>query len=431
MQKRVALFVLCISIILPILPAFAQLEEQVGVNLLEIWVKVTDKNDHVINDLTAQDFHIFIDGKESDVRCFEKAFYDPLAFAKNDQTAAEPDSNNSSSSNSDAQKRKFIFFFDLLNSTPRSVDYLKQQLNDFLGKNFSDQDEGMVFALLPNVRLGVVQKMTGNREALVATIDKMQGNTSLDSRLRNNEKEILSVLSFARATLTQQTNQGSVNRNPEQIRQARGLARSYAAQEESLSRFTLNSFLSIADYLQGNQFQGRLVMIYVSGGFSLRPGQNYYDIIDRSIDQNSVVGSEDLNFRDRPDNTFYNEVKRTIGTLNRLYVTIYSIDARGLVNLDRGPERDTSQVTYGSNTVDYQRELQDSLVLIAKETGGTAFINSQNYQKGLADLATDMSQQYWLCANIAGASKRGVYHKIEVKVDRPGLKVRHRQGYIE
>jgi len=424
MQKRLAVLILCISI-LPILPLFAQIEEEVRINLLEIWVKVTDKNDRVINDLSAKDFRIFIDGKEADVRCFEKAFYDPLAFAKQEPNAA-PDSSSES-----AQERKFIFFFDLLNSSPRSVDYLKQQLTEFLNKNFSDEDEGMVFALLPNVRLGVVQKMTSNREALISTIQKMQGNTSLEARVRNNEKEILSLMSFARAGNTMERNFGSVNRNPEQIRQARGLARSYAAQEESLSRFTLNSFLSIADYLQGNQFEGRLVMMYVSGGFSMRPGQNYFEIIDRAIDATSVVGSEDLNFRDRPDNTFDHEVKRTIGILNRLNVTIYSIDARGLVNYDRGPERDTTQLAFGFNTVEYQRELQDSLVLIAKETGGTAFVNTQNYQRGLAEIATDMSQQYWLCASIPGSAKRGVYHKIEVKVDRPDVKVRHRQGYIE
>jgi len=424
MQKRFLVLILCMSI-LPILPVWAQLEEEVRIDLLEIWVKVTDNNNRVIPDLEAKDFRVYIDGKEVDVRCFEKAFYDPLAFAKNEETASPAASSEST------QKRKFIFFFDLLNSSPRSVDYLKVQLEQFLRTNFTDQDEGTVFALLPNVHLGIVQKMTSNREALISSIDKMRGNSTLDSRVRNNEKEILSVLSFARGNVSLlERNGGSVNRNAEQIRQARGLARSYAAQEESLSRFTLNSFLSIADYLQGNQFDGRLVMMYVSGGFSMRPGQNYYEIIDRAIDATSIVGSEDLNFRDRPSDEFDHEVKRTIGILNRLNVTIYSLDARGLVNYDRGPERDTTQLAFGFNTVNYQRELQDSLVLIARETGGTAFVNSQNYQPALAEMANDMSQQYWLCANVP-ASKRGVYHKIEVKVDRPGANVRHRKGYIE
>jgi VWFA-related protein len=202
-------------------------------------------------------------------------------------------------------------------------------------------------------------------------------------------------------------------------------------QDENLSRFTLNSFLSIAQYLQGNQYDGRLVMIYVSGGFSMRPGQNYFEIIDRAVESSSIIGSEDLNFRDRPSNEFDMEVKKTIGILNRLNVTIYSIDARGLIPYDRGPERDSVQLALGFNTVTYQKELQDSLVTIARETGGTAFTNSQNYAKGMAEITTDMSQQYWLCASAPVSPKRGVYHKIEVKVDRPGARIRHRKGYIE
>lgn len=421
MQKRFILFVICISI-LPIFPAWAQLEEEVRIDLLEIWAKATDKDDRVVSDLSAEDFRVFIDGKQAEIRCFDKVFYDPFEFARNEEA-----------SQSDNQKRKFIFFFDLLNSSPRSVDYLKRQFTDFLRNNFSDHDEGMVFALLPTVHLGVVQKMTANKEAIISVIQKMKGSATMDARIRNNEKEILSLLSFgSRATQqTEREGSGLSNRNPEQIRQARGLARSYASQDENLSRYTLNSFLSIAQYLQGNQFDGRLVMMYVSGGFSMRPGQNYFEIIDRAIDATSVIGSEDLNFRDRPTNDFDHEVRKTIGILNRLNVTIYSLDARGLIANDKGPERDGIQLALGFNTVSYQRELQDSLIVIARETGGTAFTNSQNYQKGLAEIASDMSQQYWLCASVPFSSKRGVYHKIEVKVDRPGVKVRHRKGYIE
>ncbi len=422
-MRKFFLFVVCVSL-LPIFPASAQIEEEVRIDLLEIWVKVTDKNDRVIPDLTAEDFRVMIDGKQADIRCFDKAVYDPFDFANADQESTADES----------QKRKFIFFFDLLNSSPRSVDYLKAQMVDFMRSNFSDNDEGMVFALLPTVHLGVVQKMTSNKEALINVVDRMKGNATLDARVRNNEKEILGLLNFGRGGVTRQIESGAGvggSRNPEQIRQARGLAKSYASQDENLSRFTLNSFLSIAQYLQGNQYDGRLVMIYVSGGFSMRPGQNYFEIIERAVESSSIIGSEDLNFRDHPTNEFDLEVKKTIGILNRLNVTIYSIDARGLVAYDRGPERDSIQLALGFNTVNYQKELQDSLVTIARETGGTAFTNSQNYAKGMAEITTDMSQQYWLCANAPVSPKRGVYHKIEVKVDRPGARVRHRKGYIE
>jgi VWFA-related protein len=122
---------------------------------------------------------------------------------------------------------------------------------------------------------------------------------------------------------------------------------------------------------------------------------------------------------------------KTIGALNRLNVTIYALDARGLAGRDRGAERAGQQLVAGFDTLAYTRELQDSLSMVANETGGIAFTGTQNYSKGLFEIASDMSQQYWLCADMPAARKRGTYHKIEVKVARSDLNVRHRKGYID
>ena len=79
----------------------------------------------------------------------------------------------------------------------------------------------------------------------------------------------------------------------------------------------MNAFLSIADYLADNTYEGRLVMIYVSGGFSLRPGQNYFDMVDKALEDQAVAGTEDmLVFRYRPSNDFELEVRDAIGLLS-------------------------------------------------------------------------------------------------------------------
>ena len=121
----------------------------------------------------------------------------------------------------------------------------------------------------------------------------MRGNANQDIRIRNNEKELLEVLyAFGHGSNSTQGGDrgGAASRSVETIRQARGLARTFASQDKNLSKITLNSFLSISDYLTDNASPGRLVMMYVSGGFSLRPGQNYYEIVDKAIDDTSVLG---------------------------------------------------------------------------------------------------------------------------------------------
>jgi VWFA-related protein len=216
------------------------------------------------------------------------------------------------------------------------------------------------------------------------------------------------------------------------VRQARAVAQAFAKQEENLSRYTLNSFASIASYLQMDHLDGRLVMVYVSGGFPLHPGQNYFQIIDRALEDSNEFGSNELGFREHPDYDFDKEVRRMVGYLNRLNVTIYSVDCAGLTENDNnGPDRTTQQLRYGADTVAYQKELQDSLYIVSEETGGLTFANSQNFAKGLAEISTDLGDEYWLCSNLPPSEKSGSYHKIEVKVARSDLKVRYRKGYYE
>jgi len=428
-MRRNSSFLLSI-ILLVILapPVFSQLEEEVRVDLIEVWAKVTDKNNRLVTDLRPEEFSIFIDGKKMELRCFDRVFQ----TAPTETESAELQEAGETSS---TVKRKFIFFFDLLHTSARDMDFLRRKIVDFLSNSFhGEQDQGMVFVLLPSLHLGVVQKMTDSKDAIMDVISKMRGNPTQEARIRNNERELLEVLyAFGSApespspTLTQ----GANSRAIETIRQARGLARTYATQERNLSKITMNAFLSIADYLADNTYEGRLVMIYVSGGFSLRPGQNYFEMVDKAIENNFTIGTDDLVLRDMPSNDFELEVRDAIGLLNRLNVTIYSIDANGLLENNQGAERDSRATRIGINTVTYSEELQDSLAMISRETGGLAFLDSQNFAKGLADMVDDMNQQYWLCSTLPQFKKRGTYHKIDVKVARSGLNVRHRQGYVE
>jgi VWFA-related protein len=413
--------------------AFAQVEEEINVDLMEIWVKVTDKNNNIVKDLTPNNFKIFIDGKQMQLRCFDTTFgsADQISQLSN----ADPTEERNLDSDSSSLKRKFIFYFDLLNSSAGDINFLKQKVGSFLNGSFGENDEGMVFVLLPNLKLGVVQKMTPNKEALISVVNRIKGNPTLEARLHNNEKELLEIL-YGPGTNTRFDASGTAedarfSRSVESIQQAKGFAGTLASQEENLSQLTLNSFLSVAEHLSGNHFEGRIVMIYLSGGFSLQPGQIWYDIVDRAVEESALLGQEDLVIRSRPGYDLYGELTRTIGLLNRLNVTIYSIDSSGMEYVHRGGERTGAQITRGADYMAYTQELEDSLAEIAEETGGFALTDMQDYQKGLEEIAQDMNQQYWLCSNVPATKKKGQYHKIQVKVDRPDLKVRYRQGYVD
>ncbi len=396
--------------------ALAEIEEQVDVGIMEVWVKVTDSNGDPVSDLKSEEFQLYIDDKKVELRCFDRTFVEPTSAA------------------TEAPRRKFVFFFDLYNTLPGDMEFLKNSITKFIQDSFHSNDQGMIFALLPSVHLGVVQKMTDNRQALISVIRKMKGNMSLGSTLENNERQLLDLL-YPFDTTSDGNNplagRGVGTRPNEYLRTAQAMARNLAAQEENRSRITLNSFISVGQYLSEYSLDGSVALIYVSGGFPMQPGEHYFALVERTIEERFTVDSTYLMMMERPRVNFQHDVKRTIGKLNRMNVTIYSLDAKGLLMNARGAERDSVQAMRGMNVLSRNHQLQDSLVVIANETGGVAFVNGQNYRKGLEEIVRDMNEQYLLCGTLQPSSKRGEYHEIDVKVTRPGVKVRHRKGYVD
>jgi VWFA-related protein len=116
----------------------------------------------------------------------------------------------------------------------------------------------------------------------------------------------------------------------------------------------------------------------------------------------SQVQERNLDMRSR--------IKNTLGKLNKMNVTFYTIDTEGL----------------GGSS-----EYQDSLVEMASETGGTSFYNSQNFNLGLANVIEDLNHQYLLCYQPPVHTKGGQYYNIKVTVRKSGVDLRHRKGYTD
>jgi VWFA-related protein len=67
--------------------------------------------------------------------------------------------------------------------------------------------------------------------------------------------------------------------------------------------------------------------------------------------------------------------------------------------------------------------------LLAEETGGDAIVNTNNYQVGYERFVQDSNQYYLLGYTPLVEHRDGKLHRLTVRVNRPGLTVRARQGY--
>jgi VWFA-related protein len=116
-------------------------------------------------------------------------------------------------------------------------------------------------------------------------------------------------------------------------------------------------------------------------------------------------------------------------------ITINSLDARGLYTT----ELQASDRTSGSHNTDrllaeYRRvgatQVEDAMTALAEGTGGTFFHNSNDLAGGLAALTAMPEYRYILEVTPAKAKPDGNYHRLQVKLDRSGLQLQARHGYL-
>ena len=126
-----------------------------------------------------------------------------------------------------------------------------------------------------------------------------------------------------------------------------------------------------------------------------------------------------------------NELQTTVGAAGRANVSIYAVDPRGLVALESfeaalGAQRlDTM-----TNIVEETRWSQDSLRLLAAQTGGIAAVDRNDFTETFGRIIRDNSNYYVLGYYSTNGRRDGRFRKVDVKVRRPGVTVRARTGYI-
>ena len=128
------------------------------------------------------------------------------------------------------------------------------------------------------------------------------------------------------------------------------------------------------------------------------------------------------------------DLQRTYGLLNAAQVAISPVDPRGL----GGQAGDAAELTIGNvvggevaieEIPQYKQNSFLSMQDMAASTGGIAYYNRNDLDGAIGEAIATGSDYYSLSYVPPPAKYDGKYHKIEVKVDRPGLHLQYREGY--
>ena len=177
----------------------------------------------------------------------------------------------------------------------------------------------------------------------------------------------------------------------------------------------------------------RKAVIWVSNGYDFDPfhesrlGEDpvFGGRFGQTREEGREMQNSTMNKNQFADADLARELAEVTRTANRANATLYTIDPRGLV---AGSDLDETldPVEFGEHV----RKTQDSLRVLAEETGGIAVVNQNNFDKALKRIDNETSDYYVLGYSSTNPDPLKRTRKIEVKlVNKPGLTVWSRTSY--
>ena len=109
-------------------------------------------------------------------------------------------------------------------------------------------------------------------------------------------------------------------------------------------------------------------------------------------------------------------------------VTFYTVDARGLTAEGGSASNDDPLANRPGVAFIAREDSQAGMQLLARDTGGLALVNSNDFERGLGRVYQDTSSYYSIGINVSRLAVSG-YRDVKVEVSRPGMTVRARRGY--
>jgi VWFA-related protein len=376
------------------------------VNLVEVHAVVTDERGEFVRDLSRDDFEIYESGQRQHPTVFQLV---DLPTVEPGRAAAihssiEPDVRASAPR---FDGRLYVLVLDDLHTSALRSQLVKRAARQFIERHLADGDLAAI--VHTSGRSDAGQELTPSRRLLLSAVDKFHGQ-KLPSITGERLAVHLNDRDLERAAASSDADGGSSS-SPATPRadDPRDSERAMNAQR------TMGAIRNVAKWMS-NVPGRRKALVLFSEGIE-------YDIYDV--------------FNNRGASSIMADARDAIGAAQRANVTIFAVDPRGLTQL--GDEAITIQSLSDNPNVDYgttrgfANELlmaQESLISLAQETGGHAIVRTNDIAGGLSRIERDTSR-YYILGYVADPSRApGKFRNIEVKVRKPGLKVRARRGYV-
>ena len=411
MTRRVALGALTVTLLLADSLAARQQPAQppvfrAGTDLVEVDVIVQDKKGRFVTDLTPDDFEIREEGDAQKIDHFylvdSNTAVRPVAEA---ESAPNQGGANSNAAPATRSPRVFVAFFDDDHLTPGGFKRVQAAALTLFSKQFKTGDVGGV---VHNGRMSN-DRLTTEREELLKAVRDAKPSSKANSRRFDEQQwpkltdvQAVRIVVYRDQGVLAQAVQRACADDPTLCPNADVAVRGKAAQLTDESRATtaqtIQKLLAVLNGLA--RLDGRKTVLLLTEGF----------LADES----------------------WPLVKDAVGAAARADARLYTLDARGLDRFGMAAHlSDSDPGAFDSsarllNQFDFAADAVNSL---AVDTGGFVVRNTNIFDDAVAQIAADAST-YYVLGYRPVKSPDGKFRRLAVKVNRPGVVVRARRGYV-
>jgi VWFA-related protein len=390
-------------------------------NLVVLDVVVTDRGS-AVHGIDRSRFHVAEDGKEQAISSFEEHQPPPISAQGYKPVALPPHTYSNAPVYPQASAFN-VLLLDGLNTPLDKQGDVRHQMIEYMGK-IAPGTTLAVFTL--SSRLRMITGFTSDVSRLTKAVESEKA-TPRTSDVAGSE---MAVSSDTDTTLDNMT--GSLAAGDWGSMLTQWDADATAVQDTERVRLTLDAFQRLALYLGG--IPGRKNIIWFSGSFpiGLDPDPTMRNGFDAA-------------------RMYAKEIRETNEDLTAARVSVYPVDARGLMNNDTvdatyfapgsigsgasggfGRSRTPGLSPVGSDThasMETNAEEESTMRQIAKETGGKAYINTNGLKDAVADAVANGSSYYTITYAPENKNYNGAFRKLQVRVGGNGYNLAYRDGY--
>ena len=396
------------------------LEHKVTVELVVVEVFVTDKKGNFVDNLAKEDFQIYEDGKEVKIQYFavvkpEKEIPEEIVSEKIIETnlPRRP------------KKMKLVILFDSINTNRIYLTRHWPEIQKMFKALFEKVEEIMIMELNRSSGARVIQPFTSDKNLLSSIISEYLGDLWVDIERKFTESQIKEA-----EIEMMKLPEDRIISNPEDLINA------FKEEEKYFRRLRLadsfSAFLAAVNYIR--RFEGIKSVLLISDGFHLESEL----VIGRGVASESFVKIFDpfKLFGGKRYLEQHEAFKRFLELINEEMIIFYSFSPKGIKpSFYEADSVIWKNMEYTGSIFQEERRQWSkerySVEKIAEETGGLYLDGEKKYENIVKEVGRDLTHFYDISYTPPQRARKAGYHKIDVKVKRPGLIVRFKKGYSD